>query len=363
LTDGAANSKEQVPRSARDDNKRRLVIDLAATSRNWALTPEGAARLAAATPSGWEVSVVDAPTSSDGDGPQGASEESKRLIIDAEIYFGFGITADLFRAARKLKWVHSSAAGVGNVLKSGIADSDVLLTNSAGIHGPPIGEFVVASILHFTRGLDVAIAQQQRSEWNKAFFVADDSPIREVDGSRILIIGTGGLGGEAARRLTALGATCIGIRRRPELGAPAGFAAVAAMDKLEEELPRADALVLAAPLTPDTLELMTRARLELLPRHAIVVNVARGAMLDENALADLLESNRLRGAALDVFREEPLAKTSRLWGLRSALVVPHVSPVSPGRFWPRQLDLFLDNWRRYVSGEPLRNLVDKKAGY
>jgi phosphoglycerate dehydrogenase-like enzyme len=314
-------------------------------------------------PPGWEIAVVHAPTSSDGDGPPDGSDEAKRLVADAEVYFGFGITPGVFKAAKRLRWVHSAAAGVGNVLKSGIAESDVMLTNSAGIHGPPIAEFVVAGILHFMRGLDVAIAQQQRGEWDKAFFVADDSPMREVGGSRVLIVGTGGLGGETARRLSALGATCIGIRRRPELGAPAGFAAVAGMDKLDEELSRADALVLAAPLTPDTSELMTRTRLELLPRHAIVVNVARGAMLDEEALADLLEADRLRGAVLDVFREEPLATTSRLWQLRSALVVPHVSPVSPGRFWPRQLDLFLDNWRRYAAGEPLRNLVDKKAGY
>jgi phosphoglycerate dehydrogenase-like enzyme len=343
--------------------KRRLVLDLAATSRNWALTPEAETRLTAATPPDWEVKVVHAPTSSDGDGPQAGSNEALQLIVDAEAYFGFGFTADLLRAARRLKWVHSAAAGVGNVLKSGIADTDVMLTNSAGIHGPPIGEFVVAGILHFMRGFDVAIAQQQRSEWNKAFFVAEDSPMREVSGARVLIVGTGGLGGEAAKRLAALGALCVGVRRRPQLGAPRGFSSVVGMDQLDAELPRADVLVLAAPLTADTSELMTRARLELLPRHAIVVNVARGAMIDENALTDLLQTNRLRGAVLDVFREEPLAASSPLWGLRSALIVPHVSPVSPGRFWPRQLELFLDNWQRYVSGQPLRNLVDKKAGY
>jgi phosphoglycerate dehydrogenase-like enzyme len=132
---------------------------------------------------------------------------------------------------------------------------------------------------------------------------------------------------------------------------------------LDGELAEADVLVLAAPLTADTSELLTRARLERLPRGAIVVNVARGALLDETALADLLEQGRLRGAVLDVFREEPLASSSRLWHLPNALVAPHVSPVSPGLFWPRQLDLFLDNWRRYVNGEPLRNLVDKQAGY
>ncbi|MES2176964.1 MAG: D-2-hydroxyacid dehydrogenase [Gemmatimonadota bacterium] len=343
--------------------RRQLVVDLAATSRNWALTPEGEARIRAEAPPGWDIDVVSAPTSSDGDGPPGGSSEAQRLIANAEVYFGFGITPDLFQAAKALRWVHSAAAGVGNVLKSGIADTSVALTNSAGIHGPPISEFVVAGLLHFMRGLDVAIDQQRRGEWNKAFFVADDSPLREISGSRILIVGTGGLGGETARRLSCLGAHCIGLRRRPELGAPPGFLSVAALDSIDDLLPTADAVVLAAPLTPDTNELLSRARLERLPRHAIVVNVSRGAMLDEEALADMLESGTLRGAALDVFRQEPLATTSRLWQLRSVLLVPHVSPVSPGRFWPRQLDLFLDNWRRYVSGEPLRNLVDKHAGY
>jgi phosphoglycerate dehydrogenase-like enzyme len=252
---------------------------------------------------------------------------------------------------------------VGNVVTSGIADTDVLLTNSAGIHGAPIAEFVVAGVLHFLRGLDVVIAQQRRSEWSKAFFVADDSPLRELAECRVVIVGTGGLGGATARRLSALGATCIGVRRRPELGVPEGFQGVIGTDGLDAELPGADIVVLAAPLTADTSELMTRSRLERLPRGAIVVNVARGALLDEEALADLLEQRRLRGAVLDVFRVEPLPATSRLWQLPNALVVPHVSPVSPRRFWPRQLDLFLDNWRRYVHGEPLRNLVDKQAGY
>jgi len=339
------------------------VVDLAATSRNWALPPEGEARLRAEAPSGWEIAVVRAATSSDGDGPKGASDEAKRLIGDAEVYFGFGMTADLLHAAHALRWVHSAAAGVGNVLGSGLADTTVLLTNSAGIHGPPIAEFVVAGILHFLRGLDVAIAQQRRSEWNKTFFVAEDSPLREVSECRVLIVGTGGLGGESARRLACLGATCVGVRRRPELGAPEGFVAVVGQDGLDEELAKADVLVLAAPFTADTAEMMTRERLMRLPQGAIVVNVARGALLDDDAVADLLERGRLRGAVLDVFREEPLPASSRLWSLPNALIMPHTSPVSPRRYWPRQLDLFLANWHRYVRGEPLLNLVDKHAGY
>jgi phosphoglycerate dehydrogenase-like enzyme len=344
-------------------DRRTLVVDLAAKSRNWALPREGLARLEREAPEGWDVLVVQAPTSSDGDGPGGGSDEAVRLIRDAEVYFGFGFSKELLAAAWRLRWVHSAAAGVGNVLNTGIASTDIRITNSAGIHGPPIAEFVVAGVLHYMRGLDVAIAQQGRGEWSKAFFVAEDSPLREVADCRVLILGTGGLGGETARRLSALGARCTGIRRRPELGPPPGFVAVYGLDQLDAQLPSADVLVLAAPLTADTSEAMTRRRLELLPRGAIVVNVARGALLDEAALAELLAAGRLRGAVLVVFRHEPLEPESPLWRLSNALVVPHVSPVSPGRFWPRQLDLFLDNWRRHVRGEPLRNLVDTHAGY
>ena len=345
------------------DGARRLVVDLAATSKNWALTPAGEERLRAEAPSGWELAVVRAPTSSDGDGPRGASREAIKLIADAEAYFGFGVTADLLAAARRLRWVHSAAAGVGNVLKSGIADTDILLTNAAGIHSVPMAEFIIGGLLHFMRGLDVAIEQQRRGEWSKAFFVADDSPLRELGDTRVLIVGTGGIGQATATRLSALGATCVGVRRRPELGVPPGFASVVGPGALDAELARAQVLVLAAPLTAGTSRLMTRARLEKLPAGAIVVNVARGALMDEDAVAELLESGWLRGAVLDVFNEEPLSPQSRLWGLRAALVVPHVSPVSPGRFWPRSLDLFLDNWHRYANGQPLRNLVDKHAGY
>ena len=345
------------------DATRRLVVDLAATSKNWALTPAGEDRIRAGAPAGWEVVTVHAPTSSDGDGPPRASQEALEAIREAEAYFGFGVTSDLLAAARRLRWVHSAAAGVGNVLRSGIADTDVLLTNAAGIHAVPMAEFIIGGLLHFMRGFDVAIDQQRRGEWSKGFFVADDSPLRELGDARVLLVGTGGIGQATATRLSALGATCVGVRRRPELGLPPGFSEVTGPAGLDAELARAEVLVLSAPLTAETSRLMTRERLERLPEGAIVVNVARGALMDEEAVADLLENRWLRGAVLDVFTEEPLSPHSRLWKLRSALVVPHVSPVSPGRFWPRSLDLFLDNWQRYASGQPLRNLVDKHAGY
>ena len=342
---------------------RLLVADVAARSLNWSLPPEGAAILSKATPPGWRIHIVKSPTSSDGDGPPRPSDEVMNAAAEAEVYFGFGIPRDLFVAAPRLKWVHSAAAGVGSALHDEMKKSDVVLTNSAAIHAIPIAEYVVAGVLHFLRGFDFAVEQQRDNRWDKSRFVASDAPLREMDTVRALIIGTGGLGGETAKRLTALGATCTGVRRRVELGPPPGFARVIALADIDEALPHHDVVVLAAPYTPETAGLLTAARLDLLPRSAIVVNVARGALIDDEALIDRLERGRIRGAVLDVFRTEPLASASPLWQLRRVLLTPHISPVSPGRFWPRQLELFLDNWTRYVKGEPLRNVVDKSAGY
>jgi len=343
--------------------ERLIVVDLAATSKNWALTPDGERRLREETPPGWTMYVVQSATSSDGDGPPRPSEEVMTAIREAEVYYGFGIPKLLFAEAKRLRWVHSAAAGVGTALYPEMVASDILFTNSAGIHAVPIAEYVVAAVLHFLRGLDIAIDQQRRTEWNKTPFVRVESVLREMDTVRALIVGVGGLGGAAAERLSALGARCTGVRRRVALGPPAGFERVVSLDEFDAELPKHDVVVLAAPLTSQTASLLTAERLDLLPSNAIIVNVARGAMVDEAALAKRLSDGRLRGAALDVFREEPLTPTSPLWTIPQVLLTPHVSPVSPGRFWPRQLDLFLDNWRRYSKGEPLRNIVDKHAGY
>lgn len=339
------------------------MVDLAAKSKNWALTPDGERTIRDATPAGWRIHVVRALTSSDGDGPREPSAESTDAIRGAEAYFGFGIPKPVFVAGRKLRWVHSAAAGVGNALYPEMVASDVLLTNSAGVHAVPIAEYVVAGVLHFFRGLDVAAEQQRHSKWDKQFFVSDESPIREVSGARVLVIGAGGIGGQVAVRLHALGATCIGVRRHPERGASAGFERVVGTDALDAELLLADVVVLAAPLTQESKGFFNAQRLKRLKKGTILVNVSRGALVDEDALAIALRDGELRGAVLDVFREEPLASDNPLWQLRNALLTPHISPVSPGRFWPRALEVFCDNWRRYDRGEPLRNLVDKQAGY
>jgi phosphoglycerate dehydrogenase-like enzyme len=344
-----------------------LTVDLHAQARTWSLTPEGEAAIHAAAPAGWTVRVVKETTVSDGDGGRGPGPEVLAAIAEAEVYFGFGITRPLFEAARRLKWVHSAAAGVGGALFPEMRESPVLLTNSAGVHAVPIAEHVVAGVMFLVRGLDVAQTLQRAGRWDKAPFVDGSAPVREMGDCRALIIGAGGLGGEIAKRFTALGTRCTGIRRRPALGTPPGFARLAEPggDALDRELAAADILVLAAPATPETTGLITAERLDRLPREAIVVNVSRGSLLDEDSLTQRLQAGRLRGAVLDVFREEPLASSSPLWQLPQVVLTPHVSAVSPARFWERELALFGDNWRRYAAGEGarMRNLVDKRAGY
>lgn len=342
---------------------RLLILDGNAASRTWAVTPDAERRIRDATPEGWEVRVMRSATSSDGDGSQRPSDEVLDAIAHAEIYVGFGIARMAFAAARELRYVHSLAAGVRGTLFPEMVASDVLLTNSAGVHAIPMAETVVGGVLALLRGYHLAFDLQRQARWDKHPFVGDGSPLRELGDCRALIVGAGGIGTEVARRLSAFGTTCVGVRRHPERGTPPGFARVVGPDAIDRELGDADIVVLAAPLTNETDGLLDRARLARVRKGAVVVNVGRGALVDEDALADAVAAGTLRGAVLDVFRQEPLPPDSRLWGLRQVFILPHVSPVSPGKFWERQLELLTDNWQRYLAGAPLRNLVDKHAGY
>ena len=342
---------------------RRIVLDLAASAPQWAIPPRAVAAIARAAPPEWSVHVVESPTSSDSDGGAAPSTDALHAIRDAEVYVGFGMTRDLFQAAQRLKWIHSASAGVGSLLFPELIQRDVIVTNSAGVYAIPIAEHVVAGVMALLRGLDVAVDLQRARRWDKRAFDGADSPIREVSEVRALILGAGGIGSAIAERLSALGAQCTGIRRRPERGPPPGFSAVAGPERLDALLPGHDLLVIAAPATSQTRGMVTAERLDRLPRAAIVVNVSRGALLDENALAARLMDGRLRGALLDVFEKEPLSAQSPLWGIPSAILTPHVSGVSPRLFWDRQTSLLLENWDRYVRGESLRNTVDKTAGY
>jgi phosphoglycerate dehydrogenase-like enzyme len=316
-----------------------------------------------AAPSGWTTYIVEASTISDGDGNATPSPEVMREIADADAYVGFGMPRALFVAAKRLRWIHSAAAGVGSLLFPELAASHVVLTNSAGVHAVPMAEHVLGGLLFILRQFDVAVAQQRTRTWDRDPFVGGESRIRELGECRALIIGAGGIGTEIARRLSALGVRCIGIRRRPERGIPEGFEAVFGIEALDSMLPSADILIVAAPATGATRGLVTAARLDHLPEGAIVVNVARGSLLDERALTERLRDGRVFGAVLDVFEREPLPSDSDLWSVPRLLLTPHVSATSPRGYWRRELELLTDNWARFATGRPMRNVVDKLAGY
>ncbi|MBA4071286.1 MAG: D-2-hydroxyacid dehydrogenase [Gemmatimonas sp.] len=343
---------------------RRAVVDLRSPSPAFRLPDTVADHLRAATLSGWETVVVGEDNDALEGSPRGPGSEAMSAVAETEIYFGWGMPAPLFHAAPRLRWVQSALAGTGALLAiPEMRDGPCLFTNAAGIYGPPIAEHVLAGVLHLTRALDVADALKAALRWDASAFGTAAAMVREIGELRVLVVGTGGLGSEIGVRFAALGARVAGLRRVPAKGCPPGFARVAGLDALDAELCEADVVVLAAALTGETRDLLNARRLALLPHGAIVVNVSRGAMLDEEALRGFLESGHLRGAVLDVFAREPLAPESPLWQLRQVLVTPHVSGVSPRRLWDRLTTLFLENWQAYVGRRPLRNLVDKAMGY
>jgi len=340
---------------------RRLVIDLAATHAAWRIPAPSVAAIRAALASEWDVVEVRAPAVSAGDGGVGGSE-AIAAARSAEVYLGFGVPPGVVEAGRgTLRWMHSGTAGVGSSL-AGLRGTEVVLTNSAGVHAEPMADWVIAAIGYFARGLDRAARAQALARWTKQEFEELTVPVREFRDLRVGILGLGGIGTAVARRALALGMSVAGVRRRSARGGPPGVRWVGGLDDLPRLAAESDCLVIAAPHTPATAGAVDRRVLERLPPHALVVSVSRGSLLDEAALLALLDAGRLRGAALDVFAVEPLPPDHPFWGHPRVLVSPHVSAVTD-RFWERETALMVDNIRRYLAGAPLTNVVDLEAGY
>ena len=340
---------------------RRLVLDLSSQRPLWRPPESFVAALAAAGGDAWQVASVAAASDSDGDGA-GGSPEAVSVAAGAEIYIGWGIPEAVLRAGHgTLRWVHSAAAGVSASLGAALRASGAVLTNSAGVHAEPIAEWVVGALLHFFRGMDVAAAAQRERRWAKDDFTGLPCPVWELAGSRVAVYGLGGIGRAVAAKLAALGAEVRAVRRRPALGAPSGVVVVGP-DRAAWALEGVAGVVVAAPLTSTTRAAIGAVELARLAPGAVVVNVSRGAVVDEAALLAGLESGRLRGAALDVFDREPLPPAHPLWAHPRVLVHPHSAAATP-RFWAREQTLVLENFARHRDGRELLNVVDPGAGY
>jgi phosphoglycerate dehydrogenase-like enzyme len=276
--------------------------------------------------------------------------------IDALVVWDLDVdvTVNLIERHPRLEWVHLRWAGVPHEVIEALRDRALPLTNGSGAHGLAIGEYVVGVILAHYKGFRRMYSAQLQSAWLPGF------RIRELRGQRVGIVGMGDLGGSIARVLRPFGVWLRGLRR-----SDAGVADVDELyqpARLDAFLDGLDVLIVAAPLTPETQGLLGAAQLARLARGALLVNVGRAAIVDQVAMLAALGSGQLGGAALDVFLSEPLATDSPLWHTPNVFISPHCADASPQSL-ERGLDLFLDNVGRFQRGEPLRNLVDRAAGY
>ena len=339
-----------------------VVVDLSSSRPIWSIPSESVAVIGKAFGTGWKVVQVTSPTSSDGDGA-GGTLEAIRAATGAEIYFGWGIPSEVIRAAAgSLRWVHTAAGGVGASLTPELRTSGALLTNSRGIHADPIAEWVIAAIGFCQRGFHAAVAAQTERWWAKDTFTDGTTRLGEFTGLRVGLVGLGGIGRAVARRCAALGMLVRAVRRRPLRRRPAGVMWVGGADDLLRLASESDVLVIAAPHTSETVRLVDDSVFTALPRGAYVINVARGALLDEEALLTHLTSGHLAGCVLDVFTVEPLPVDHPFWSHPKVFLTPHVSAVSH-RFWERETSLLVENIGRYLAERSLKNLVDLKVGY
>ncbi|MFN7977686.1 MAG: D-2-hydroxyacid dehydrogenase [Vicinamibacterales bacterium] len=313
----------------------------------WQLPPEQVVRLRAACP---QHEFLDART------PEARAEGLTR----AEVACTWRLSPDEIATAPHLRWVHSTAVAAFTLSLSDLAARDIVVTNTRGVQDAPIAEHVFATLLAIGHRLPLAFERQRTATWAQNEFVGDRLPVK-MRGRRLGIVGLGAIGQEVARLGVAFGMKVTGLRRRPELGGPPGVT-VWGPDRLDEMLASIDAVVLAAPLTPDTETLLDARRLALLPRGAALVNIARGALLDETALVAALTSGALGGASLDVFSAEPLPPESPLWRAPNLILTPHTSGFRAGH-WDDVIDVFIDNLGRWERGDALRWQVDPVRGY
>ncbi|ARV62663.1 hydroxyacid dehydrogenase [Nostocales cyanobacterium HT-58-2] len=278
---------------------------------------------------------------------------------DAEVYFSWFLLKPntlnrVLEAAPALRWHHAPNAGVNHILSPTYLERDITLTNGAGVHAIPIAEFVIAFMLAHAKHLHELYTLQDQHQWKRGF------PITELWDATLLIIGAGGIGQEIAARAKGFGMKILGSRRHPE--PLPNFDKVVGANEWRTLLSEAHYVVIATPLTWETKGLIDETVLRSMRSDAYLMNVARGAVVDEPALITALKEGWIAGAGLDTVISEPLSPESPLWSLPNVFVTPHCTGHSP-RVKERTLALFLDNLSRYRNGRPLRNVVDKKAGY
>lgn len=288
-------------------------------------------------------------------------EESARLIRDVDVAFAPRILEGMVAAAPKLRWVHSSAAAVEGLLPlAALAQRGIAVTNSKGVQAAPIAEYVIGGLLMLARRFDRMLEAQRERRWIQND-LAVEWPVM-LKGKRMTIVGLGTIGMEVARRANAFGIHVTGVRRDISAPMPDFVDEVIAADQLDRALLNCDLLVLSAPGVNSTQRIVGAEQIARLNRGALLVNVARAAIVDDSAMRTALENGQLGGAVLDVFEQEPLDVNDGLWSMKNVIVTPHMAGLRQSH-WDDVRDLFAENLRRFLRGDQLLNVVDTAAGY
>jgi D-2-hydroxyacid dehydrogenase (NADP+) len=282
-------------------------------------------------------------------------------LPESDIFVGFSLRPEQFALARKLKWLHSTAAGVGQLMYPELRKSGIEVTNASGVHRIPMAEHILGTLTALARRFPDCLRYQQQSHWaQQELWNAPVRP-RELHGQILLFIGFGAIGQEVAKIIRPLGMRVWAVTRSGR--ADEGLAEqVFPAPKLDEVLPQADFVVLAAPETPETRKMIGAREFALMKPSAYFLNVSRGALVDEPALISALTKRKIAGAALDVASQEPLPPENPLWKLDNAFITPHMSAASE-HLWERQTDLLMENLERWFAGDELLNRVDLNRGY
>ena len=276
---------------------------------------------------------------------------------DAEVLYGFG--TETARTSKALKWLSVPSAGVDFLMKPcSFANEDCILTNASGSYGVSIAEHIIAVSLMIMRKIDLFYRESLCGNWIKPH------QQKSLKDARITVLGTGDIGCCFAKRAKAFEPEkIIGLCRSGICDCDA-FDSIYKVDEIDDILPETDLLVMSLPATTETENILSRERIDKLSDGAYVVNVGRGSAIDEDALADSLEAGRLAGAALDVFRNEPLPKDSRLWTTKNLLITPHIAGnLTLKHTIQKNIELFCENLIRFADGRPMKQVVDRKRGY
>jgi len=274
-------------------------------------------------------------------------DQERDLLPDADVVTGPRLGADLLATTDDLELFACAYAGTDHLPLEELRERGVAVTSASGVHAPNVAEYAVGSILAFVRRFRESWRREERREWR---------PLHagELQGATVTVVGLGAIGAAVCERLDPFGVETVGVRASPEKGGPADE--VAGPDALHDALARSRFLVLTCPLTEETRGLVGREEFVTMPPDAVLVNVARGGVVETDALVDALRRNEIRGAALDVTDPEPLPEDHPLWGFEDAQVTPHNAGQTP-RYYDRLADIVADNVGRLAADEELRNRV------